>query len=176
MGKGSLELSTVARTFTSNSPRLGRAFGRYIRRYPEVIDETVFELATDSLAFFEKTTTTWSSRPSFTVVKSATARYGVKTNSERWNWIDRGTRRRTIRAKPGGLLLFKVGGRAKSKPGTVRSFKGSRGSKWRAARKVKHPGIRARHWTTTIVKRMQPQAANRLRRALIIARQAEGFR
>lgn len=169
-------MSTVTRTFTSNSPRLGRAFGKYIKRYPQVIDETVFELATDSLALFEKTTTTWSSRPSFSVVKSATARYGVKTNSERWNWIDRGTRRRIIRPKAGGLLIFKVPFRAKSKPGTIRSFKGSRGSKWRSARRIKYPGIKARNWTQTIVKRLQPQAANRLRRALKKARQKEGFR
>jgi len=168
-------LSTITRTFTSNSPKLGRAFGRYIKRYPQVIEETVEQLATDSLSLFEKTTTTWSSRPQFTVVKSSTARYGVKTNSERWNWIDKGTRRRVIRAKAGGVLLFKVPFRAKSKVGTIRSFKGGRGGRWRAAKKVVHQ-IKARHWTETIVKRMQPQAANRLRRALIKAKQKEGFR
>lgn len=168
-------MSTVSRTFTSNSPRLGKAFGSLIRNQPKVIDETVRLLATDSLELFNKTTTTWSRRPTFTVVKSATARYGVKTDSKRWNWVDRGTRLRTIRAKPGGVLLFKVPFRAKSKVGILRSFKGRRGNKWVAAKKVRHK-IRARNWTQTVVRRLQPQAANRLRRALKTARQDEGFR
>ncbi len=168
-------MTTVSRTFTSNSPRLGKQFGSLIRNQPKVIDETVRQLATDSIELFNKTTTTWSSRPSFTVVKSSTARYGVKTDSKRWNWTDRGTRLRTIRAKPGGVLLFKVPFRAKSKVGILRSFKGGRGSKWRAAKKIRHK-IRARGWTQIIVKRLQPKAANRLRKALTMAKQDEGFR
>lgn len=72
-----------------------------------------------------------------------------------WVWLDQGTRPHIIRPRSGGVLRFRVGGRAGSTPGTLAVSRGSRGTQWISAKVVHHPGITARDWSLVVLKERQ---------------------
>lgn len=100
----------------------------------------------------QKTTATWKgTKPRFRVVEKVTPQeLSVEVipsgaGAKKWWWIQEGTKGRWIRPKRGGRLIYKVGGRPKTKAGRLKSFRGVRGKEFRSSKAVWH-SIKARLW------------------------------
>lgn len=158
---------------TSNSPRLSAYFRRVARQLPNTLDEAVRQSALDAQAMFGATIATWKHQPTFEMQHEATGRWGIKTDSEIYHWVDVGTPPHTIAAKNVAYLKFTVPFSPKTKPRYITSFAGSRGDHWVSKRSVQHPGIRARQFSQIIAQRAQAPTANRLRAALKAAINSE---
>jgi hypothetical protein len=70
----------------------------------------------------------------------------------KWRWIDEGTRRHPIVARRAKRLAFRSGFRSGSTPGTLRTRASKSWGAWRRPVAVMHPGIKARNWSTTLMK------------------------
>ena len=122
---------------------------------------------------FQRTTTYWQEKVVFDVSKSDAKRtgiwaVGISTKNEIWNWVNEGTRGPyQIRAKNYPVLVFKVGGKPKTKrtaTGNVTSGRGKPGTKTVTKKEVTHPGIEPRQFGVQIVKKLDP-VFNRMYRA-----------
>lgn len=111
---------------------------------------------------FEKTTTTWKgAKPTFEIAIGLTGQDAIviigpggnTEGAQKWVWLDEGTKPHIIKAKNVPNLRFKTNFTAKTKVKTFSSSAGSSNPPWRATKQVKHPGIEAREWSETIVKR-----------------------
>lgn len=102
-----------------------------------------------ALADFEKTTSGWEHGVTFTATATREG-YIIGTDDEIWGYGNDGTPPHVIEAKPGKMLAFSVGGRAKTQPGVIGSGAGARGDTRVFARIVQHPGTEARGWTEMI--------------------------
>lgn len=100
--------------------------------------------AAELVADHEKTVSTWETKPRFTVKVSA-REIEVRTDDEIWAYVDRGTKPHVIRPKrPGGMLRFRSGYAAKTRPGSIISGPGGASGPVVWAKEVQHPGTKAR--------------------------------
>ena len=101
----------------------------------------------------QQTTATWKgTKPRFKVIEKVTPQVlSVEVvpsgaGAKKCWWIEEGTKGRWIRPKrAGGRLIYKVGGRPKTKVGRLKSFAGSRGKEFRSSKAVWH-SIKPRLW------------------------------
>lgn len=127
---------------------------------------------------FEATTKTWKHKPKFEILTDIDAKGNVTTlvgtDDERYGWIDKGTRRRTIKPRPenkSGLLVFPSGYSPATKPGFIGSYPtGSYGPLVFTPIVKKHK-IKARRFTETIAKKWKPKYRRALER--VLARQTK---
>jgi len=159
---------------TSNSTKVSARWRRVARKLPGALDEGVRELAEEAIGLYQKTTETWKHKPAFETQHRSTGRWTVGTDDKIFGWVDKGTRPHIITARNVPLLRFTVPFRAKTKPGYLTSYAGSRGSQWVSKHSVRHPGTKARHFSRTIHARVQQRAANRLRQKLLEATSGSG--
>lgn len=110
----------------------------------------------------EKTTASWKgAKPTFTfaigldgtdaIVLIGPA--GSTEGAQKWVWLDEGTRPHIIQARNAPNLVFQTTFTPKTKVKTFSSGPGNIAPPWRKTKKVRHPGIEAREWSTEIVKR-----------------------
>lgn len=151
---------------TSNSPQLSAYFQRVARQLPEVLDEAVRQSALDAQTMYQTTVATWTHQPTFVLQHENTGRWGIKTDSEIYGYVDKGTPPHEIVARRAPLLRFTVPFTAKTKPRFIASYAGSRGDQWVSKKSVHHPGTKARQFSQIIQQRAQAPTANRLRAAL----------
>lgn len=144
---------------------MSERFRRMAKQLPQEVNDELRLVAEDMVPDFEKTTATWKTRVTFAVAKTEKG-YTVSTASDIWNWVDRGVRKHTIRPVNAPRLVFQTGYKAKTAPTTISSREGGRSGPITTALKVKHPGIAARKFTTTIVGRWQPKVTGRVRKRL----------
>lgn len=127
------------------------------------IDKAAQDVGKKIFADFTKTTATWSKKPRFDAeIHTGSAAGGVSidvtTKNEIYGYVDEGTRPHIIRPKhKRGILAFKTGGRAKTRPRVIGSTAGRQGNKQAFAKEVHHPGTKARQFTKTISKKWQPE-------------------
>lgn len=105
----------------------------------------------------EETVKTWEKKPEFVVtLKAATnatrITYSITTDSEVWNWVDKGTKRHRIRARRASALVFQVGGQPKTIPNKLTSVPGLPGTETVGAKEVMHPGTKPRNFTPELRK------------------------
>lgn len=128
---------------------------------------------------YKKTVKTWSApRPIFKVeaslgapgprggLKSESASVKVFTPSQKYAWVDEGTKgpyRITAKNKP--LLIFAVGGKPKTKPNVIGSTQGKPGTMWRSKPFVIHPGIKPRNFSEEIQKRRRKPFYKKMKEA-----------
>lgn len=98
---------------------------------------------------FDKTTRGWNGGVTFTTTKKPWQRT-VSTNDQRYGYVNFGTPAHTIVPRRGKFLVFFVGGKPKTTPKVIGSSAGSKGTKKVFARRVRHPGTKAREFDTTI--------------------------
>ena len=139
--------------------------------YPVDVRREMESIARDAVADFEKVTSTWSTPVKFKVsvgfTQGGARKYQVSTTDPRFIWTDKGTRKHIIKPKRrGGVLRFKVGGKAKSSPNSLQAYKGADGKSWRSAKVVRHPGTTPRNFTINIYNKWRPQVAKRVARVL----------
>ena len=123
---------------------------------------------------FDKTTATWKgAKPTFEIAVGLTGTdaiviigpAGSTEGSQKWIWLNDGTRPHVIKAKNAPNLVFRTGFTAKTKVRTFSSSVGSSSPPWRSTKQVNHPGIEARDWTGEIVKRRQKKFTKRILKA-----------
>ena len=123
---------------------------------------------------FDKTTATWKgAKPTFEIAVGLTGTdaiviigpAGSTEGSQKWVWLNDGTRPHVIKAKNAPNLVFRTGFTAKTKVRTFSSSAGSSSPPWRSTKQVNHPGTEARDWTGEIVKRRRKKFTKRILKA-----------
>lgn len=128
---------------------------------------------------YEKTTRTWSDpKPEFKtkVVREARGPRGGRggaysvctwTDDQKFIWVDHGTKGPyPIRAKNKPYLIFKVGGKPKTRPRIIGSGAGKPGTTLIITKEVTHPGIKAREFSDEIRKRRRPKFFKNMKLAM----------
>lgn len=122
--------------------------------------------ARGALVDYKVTTQTWSAKPDFVVDAPNAAERVVGTNNKRYGWINDGTAARTIYPRRARRLRFMSGFRPKTTPGTIGSDRGYRGGAVVYARRVRHPGIKARNFDEAIAQKWRGLFPNIMQRAI----------
>jgi hypothetical protein len=140
---------------SSDFSRLPAAVTKGMRRAAEKIKED-----------YELTTKGWKRDVEFTIEQTGDYEYTISTTDEVWGFADEGTKPHVIEAKPGKLLRFGAGGKAKTTPGVLVSGPGSKGGAVVFRRRVRHPGTKARGFSKIIAKRWRRGVAPFVRDAI----------
>lgn len=126
----------------------------------------------------EDTTKTWDDKPTFKVdMRRRGNQYTVRArvSDMRWIWIDEGTKRHYIAPKrPGGVLRFPSMFSPKSRPNTLRSYRGMSGPPMVYAKQVDHPGITPRNWSKMLSRRLTPRFRDTVSDAFVAYANASG--
>lgn len=142
----------------SNSKLLSARYRQRARKYPEAVAEALVMLSYEAQELFQKTTATWNQKPQFVPIRERGG-VSVVTDDPVYRWIDAGTRPYKITARNAPNLVFRVGGRSKTRPNFIGSTAGRVGNKWRRKKSVNHPGITARNFSSIIFDRIQKKTA-----------------
>jgi hypothetical protein len=122
---------------------------------------------------FNKTTRTWSNKPTFRKVgprrKITRMEVEVFTNHDVYFYVTRGTKAHVIKAVRAPRLRFQTGFRSKSRVRVIGSRAGSRFGPTVFAKQVSHPGSKAREFDKEIARRRQKNLNNLVRLALLRA-------
>jgi hypothetical protein len=125
----------------------------------------------------EKTTATWKgAKPTFEIAIGLTGTDAVvlvgpagnPEGAQKWVWLDEGTKKNyPITAKNAPFLVFRDGRgfTAKTKVKTFSSGPGANTGAIVQKKQVIHPGIEARQWSITIVKRRRKPFTKRILKA-----------
>lgn len=148
------------------------------RQLKSAKQEAVFELedtAKELRNWHQIVVRDWKHRPTFTVEGGGSRSFRVKSinpvgkNRKIWFFVDRGTKPHVIRAKKaGGRLKFQTGYSARTAP-TARTNVGTgrKSGAWRTAQLVNHSGTKAREFSKTIVKNLDPPFVDRIQAAIV---------
>lgn len=131
------------------------------RAIKRATDDSAHEVLKD----FQATTKTWETDVTFTVKTDGPNRE-IGTTNQVYKWVDEGTPPHDIYPKNKKLLRFGLNPVAKTVPGNILSRAGRPGSPMVFARKVRHPGTKARKFTETIRKRRQALLAKKIQDAV----------
>jgi len=130
-------------------------FRNNIRAMQSAINEAekaaLDEVVPLALELANKTTVTWSKRPSFKAKRVRTGNgYTVEiwVSDQRWLWLDQGTRVRYATMEQGFI--------AKTRKGVLYSYKGS-GQVAYVRKDTPRPGIEARGWSALIAEKVAPK-------------------
>ncbi len=127
---------------------------------------------------YQKTTRTWSApRPLFKVTskreklgprggKGGAVSTFVFTEDQKFIWVDQGTKSRDIVPRTKPYLVFKVGGKPKTKPRKIGSGAGKPGDKWVTTKRVRRHKIKARNFSDEIRKRRRRPFYKKMRTAM----------
>jgi len=101
---------------------------------------------------YARTTATWRRKPKFKQLTAlgANAEVLVGTDDKIYNYVDLGTRPHYILPRRVRRLRFRTGYAAKTTPGYIGSYPGGAFGDYRYARRVRHPGTKARGFTARI--------------------------
>jgi len=109
---------------------------------------------------YQKTTEHWKHKVAFSgqlTERGIATKIEVGYNDEVYGYVDEGTRPHVIRPKSaGGVLAFPSSSAPKTRPGSLKSTAGTRGSVDVFTRKVNHPGTKAREFSKQIKSKMEP--------------------
>lgn len=131
----------------------------------------------DLVKAYEQTTATWEGdKPTFKPQTStgggnASVKVGPTGNKEgvkKWGILNAGSPPHTIEAAKADKLAFQAEGfKAKTKPGKLKSGKGSpAGGQFTFVGSVNHPGSEARGWSTTILRQNKKRFPKRVNKAI----------
>jgi len=159
----------------------------------KVIYDTVVESAKLAKKDFEKTVTTWKNKPQMETrvggvgrLLSGKARLDFSAgpnpygdNYDIYKFVDLGTKKHDITPKkPGGVLSFQWGGpgsyNAKTKPRRLTSTGGGATGPMVAFKAVKHPGTKARQFSSIIARKWRKKLPKDAQKAMDKATQVSG--
>lgn len=124
-----------------------------------------------------ETMRTWSKKAEVVLRRRIYAGYTVlqvDVKSRVWHWLNEGTPAHDISPRFKTRLRFLSGYKAKTRVGRLLSVNGGAFGKPVFARKVRHPGIKARKWSERIERETQQVLAQQIEKQLTIAAK-EGF-
>jgi len=135
------------------------------KAYRRAIKAALDTAAKGVLADFERTTATWTGKPSFAVEEAGEFDVVVGTDDENYARVDGGTRPHVIVAH-GKALAFGSGGSAKSRPRVIGSGGGGSGGGVVFTKRVNHPGTEGRAFADTIGEKWEPLLATEMEQRL----------
>lgn len=121
---------------------------------------------------FEKTVFGWSKKPGFgwsqrrTFDEMSITMYPTGQYADIWNLVSSGSPAHVIKPRKGGLLSFRPGYRAATRPGSLMSSRAYRSGKTVAAKIVNHPGFEARNFPELIAEEYRNPYVNDMQDAL----------
>ena len=159
----------------------------------KVIYAAVVESAKDAKKDFEKTVATWKNKPKMETRVGSVGRLlsgkarldfsaGPNPNGDNYDiytFVDLGTKKHDITPKkPGGVLFFQWAGpgsyNAKTKPRVIGSTGGGATGAWRTFKAVKHPGTKARQFSSIIARKWRKKLPKDAQKAMDKATQVSG--
>lgn len=139
----------------------------------EAIAKVYDDVAEGAKADLERTTSTWSEKVDFEIFRPFGNNGGIyiTTDSDLFELVsEKGAKRHTITPNVRGRLRYKIPFSPKTVPGVIASFRGSKGSVVVTARRVRHPGFRARKFISLVTRKWETGLARKVNDA--IAREA----
>lgn len=137
------------------------------KKHAKAVTNTVAAAGKAVRVDFKVTTKTWKTQVDFAIDAPTPYVRRVYTTNRIYIFVNYGTKPHWIRPRNKKVLAWKGGGRPKSKPGAIKSNKGSRGRGVTVfARAVRHPGTKARDFDQVIVKKWQEQFPLIMQRAI----------
>jgi hypothetical protein len=138
-------------------------------RFKRAVNTTLDAAAKGAKVDFGVVTQTWENRPEVDIESGPGYRI-IKPRGKIFQYVDQGTPPHIIQAKPGKILVFGVGGRAKTKPRVIASGPGSQGNTIvKTPKPVQHPGTEAREFSKTIGAKWRRQLPVLMQRAIVSA-------
>lgn len=150
-------------------PITPKNMGSMFKALPEAVKRGMDDAALAVKADLEQTVKTWEHPAEFTITETSEYDRAVGTDDEVWKMLDEGTKPHLI-TPHGRYLRFSPGSLPKTRPGVLTSGGGRPGSGVIYARKVQHPGTKARNWTAIVNKKwargVQPFIRDAIEKAL----------
>lgn len=143
---------------------LAKKYRDMARKMPGLKWDTLFDIAEDAKADFEKTVDTWDNKPEFVVEKRPRSLV-VKTDDKIYHFVDGGTRAHVIRPVNAPMLAFSGSYQAKTTPRVIASRPGGRSGPVVFAAEVHHPGTEAREFSKIIHAKWERETVGRMREA-----------
>lgn len=124
-------------------------------------------VASEAAIAIRNATDTWTHKPDVLISKTGggvgraqTATIGVRVNSDSYQYVDKGTRPHKIfPRREGGVLAFNSRFKAKSRPNSLRAYRGMSAGPTRFAAFVNHPGTEPRNFTKLAFERARRDGA-----------------
>ena len=136
------------------------------RNLTRAVDQTANIVRDD----FGRTVRTWNTKPSFKkrgpIQKANSLEARVGTDSEIYLFVDAGTKAHSIRPRTAGVLRFRAGYTAKTRVRVVGSRGGGPRGPFVTAKRVMHPGTKARKFADEISRRRTRNLRNLTRLAI----------
>ena len=121
----------------------------------KAIENALNNAALGAQADFDTVVMTWNDPPDFKISSPNLETRRISTKDKRFVWVDKGTKAHVILPRNARVLVFMRGGKAKTKGGFIGSRTGVKGKELTFARRVNHPGTKARYFTRAILKKWQ---------------------
>jgi len=137
------------------------------------------QVASEILFSYEATTWSWKRKVKFVKEISVgpnSVDVLVGTDDQIYGYVDEGTKKHAIVPKKAKMLAFKTGGAPKTMPGIMVATKGAQGVNQVFAKKVMHPGTKARKFSKTIQKEWNVKFKRRMEKAVKEATKASGHK
>lgn len=133
------------------------------------IEKAYNEVAEGAKADLEKTTATWDHGVKFEIFRPFGASGGiyVTTDSDLYELVsERGARPHTIVPRALKRLRYRKPFKAKTIPGVIASYRGGKGNIIVSARRVHHPGFKARRFISLVTKKWEGGLARKVNSAI----------
>lgn len=134
-------------------------------RMKREIDNALTGAALGAQTDFDVTTQTWNTSVNFSITSRPGERI-VETDDRIYSYVNNGTPAHIIVAKRAKRLAFRVGGRAKTRPGSISSRNGSKGKTQVWPKIVNHPGTEPRKFDEVISKKWDKRLKQSVRQAI----------
>jgi len=160
------------------SARFGLTLEKMARDYNKVarleMQQVVFLAATEARSYYRKVTASWKHKPNFQVKSnfSSPRFYWAEcrpagANALIFAFVDLGTKTHRIPKTGFAKLAFRKGYRARTAPvAQYNKGSGKAYGKWVHAKKVQHPGAKARQFSAAYIHRLSPPFVNRIQASL----------
>lgn len=134
----------------------------------QAIQDALDEEAKEVLKDYDRTTATWTRKPTFKVRQASLQAIDIFTDNEIYGYVNDGTKPHVIRAKNAPTLAFNtVGFQPKTKVGRLTAKAGSKAKPPKAFPvQVNHPGTKGRDFDELITKRVDRRFPKRLQKHL----------
>lgn len=136
----------------------------------EIADIMKTETAPTLKRLFRQTTTGWSNHPSWRqhlTRHSDEISMEVWTEDSKYGLVNAGSPKHSIPAKRGGLLRFKPGYRASTRPGRIQSQRAYRSGPYVTAQSIPmHPGFEARKFDELVAETYSPSFRKDVQQAI----------
>lgn len=131
----------------------------------QAIERELDQQTQKALKEFEKSTSTWTHKPNFTVTKRTGEREDG-TSDENYNRVSQGTRPHIIRPVSAKRLSFVGGYVPKTMPGSISSKSGGASGSRVFAKEVRHPGTKPRNFDKLVKEAVEKGLVTGLQQAI----------